>query len=288
MSLILDGRIVRDVIKAKLAAEILSLSSKPKLVISQIGDLGPTNAYIRQKKMFGGEVGAVVDHRRYPETVSEEELLQDIAAYNADESVHGVILQLPIPKTLDGHALIEAIHPHKDLDGLHSVNVKKLWENNLSGFTPATAKGGLSLLDHYKITLSGKRVVVVGRSSLVGRPVALSMLHRDATVTICHKHTENLAEETRRADVLIVAAGHPQLITAEHVVPGQTVVDVGINVVGGEKLDEEITGTKLVGDVDFENVKNIVAAISPVPGGVGPMTVASLFENLLIAYKRLT
>ena len=288
MPIILDGRVVRDSIKTKLAARIGAFSVKPKLAILQIGSVANTEAYVRQKKLFGESIGALVEHRKYEQSVSEESLLSDIQKLNADTSVHGIILQIPIPAHLDKNALIEAIDPKKDVDGLHSKNLKLQWEHNPSGFVPATARGILTLLDHYKIPISGKHVVVIGRSSLVGKPTALALLERDATVTVCHSKTENLAEVTRRADILVVAAGHPNLITSDFVSDRQTVIDVGINLVGGNKLEEEIVGGRLVGDVDFEPVSKVVHAISPVPGGVGPMTVASLFENLLAAYENLT
>ncbi len=280
MSLILNGKAVQEAVKARLIDEIKSLVPKPKIVIVQVGDLASSNVYIQKKKTFGESVGAEVEHRKCPELISNEDLLTIIKSFNNDGSVHGIILQIPIPKHLDKSVLIEAIDPRKDVDGLHSTNLKLLSENDPRCFIPATSKGVLSLLDHYEIPIAGKRVVIVGRSSLVGKPTALLMLNRDATVVICHSKTVDLSEETRRADILIAAAGQPRLIGPEFVSAGQTVIDVSINV----SVDKG-SGQALVGDVDFEKVKDIVAAISPVPGGVGPMTVASLFENLLKAYK---
>ena len=183
---------------------------------------------------------------------------------------------------MDKEKIIAAIDPAKDVDGLTPWNQKMLLENK-KGFVPATAKGVISLLDFYKIPIEGKKAVVVGRSSLVGKPIALSLLKRNATVTVCHKKTRNLSQETKSSVILVVAAGSPKLIGKNGVSRGQVVVDVGINSVGGKKLLDEVPKRKIVGDVDFDAVKKIVKAISPVPGGVGPMTVVSLFENLVEA-----
>ena len=284
MAQILDGKIVQGTVKTRLEEEIKALALKPKLVILQIGDLPSSNTYIKKKKLFGESVGTIVWHKQYREDVEEEELLRDIEGFNNDPNVHGIILQIPIPEHFNKHALLEAIKPEKDVDGLGSVNFKLLSENDPKGFMPATTKGILSLLDHYKIEVKGKKVTVVGRSALVGKPTALALLNRDATVTVCHSQTADLREETKKADILVVAAGKPKFITADFVKSGEIIIDVGINV-GVTKLQEETGDSKIVGDVDFETVKDIVAGISPVPGGVGPMTVASLFENLLKAYK---
>jgi methylenetetrahydrofolate dehydrogenase (NADP+)/methenyltetrahydrofolate cyclohydrolase len=189
-------------------------------------------------------------------------------------------MQLPTPRGVDHRPLVEAIAPQKDVDGLTGYNLKLLLENNRFGFVPATAKGVISLLDYYSIPLEGKRVVIVGRSLLVGKPTALSFLNRNATVTICHSFTRDLGATTREAEILVIAAGVKRLIGKEHVSHGQIVVDVGINLEDGEHLAEEITTPKLVGDVDFNEVKGVVSAISPVPGGVGPMTVAMLLWNV--------
>ncbi len=265
----------------------LPAGAKPKLLIIQIGDRPESTTYIKNKKIFAEKIGALVDHHQYPENVSERQLLDDLAAYNTDPSVHGIIIQLPIPAHINTAIVIEAIDPNKDVDGLTSKNTKLLLENK-TALMPATAKGIITLLDHYGIEIPGKRVVVVGRSLLVGKPMAQAMLNRNATVTTTHSHTKNLDEETRRAEILIVAAGQPKLITAASVSPGQIIVDVGINVIpmtDGTSLSAEgVPKNKIVGDVDFDAVKNTIEAISPVPGGVGPMTIVSLFENLLVAY----
>ncbi len=275
---ILDGKIVRDKIAEKLKAEISRLSSKPKLAIIQVGDLPQSNTYIRQKILFGQKIGALVDHLKLNENITQKELISKLLTLNSNQSVHGLIVQLPIPKHLDKDKLIDAIDPAKDVDGQTATNIKMLFEGSPAGYIPATTKGILTLLDFYKITVGGKKVTVVGRSSLVGKPTALALLNLNATVTVCHSQTKNLKLETRNADILIVATGKPNLITAEHVSPGQVVIDVGINVLANSQKN-------LVGDVKFDEVAKIVDAITPVPGGIGPMTVASLFENLLKAYK---
>ncbi|MBI2594208.1 bifunctional 5,10-methylenetetrahydrofolate dehydrogenase/5,10-methenyltetrahydrofolate cyclohydrolase [Candidatus Curtissbacteria bacterium] len=289
---ILDGKKLNEKIANELAAKIRGLTPKPKLVIIQVGNLAESNAYIARKKSFGEKIGAIVDHIKLPQDVVKQALLSEIRNLNSDSSVHGVIVQMPLPKHLDRDKIIEAIDPKKDVDGLTSTNLKLLWEGRSQGYVPATTKGILSLLDYYKIPVTGQKVVVVGRSFLVGKPTALAFLNRDATVTVAHSKTKNLKLETRNADILVVAAGKPDLITKEYVSKGQVVVDVGITAIDqlpatkNQKLEMELVKKKLVGDVDFESVRNIVEAISPVPGGTGPMTVASLFENLFEAYNR--
>ena len=288
MSQILDGRTVADGIRKELAARIKTLEPKPKLVIIQVGDLEETNAYIRQKKLFGEKIGALVDHRQYSVNIAEVDLLEKIAEMNRDASVHGIIIQLPLADQLDKDKLTAAVAPEKDVDGLGPVNLHLLWNSNSRCFIPATTKGILTLLSHYRIPVVGKKVVIVGRSALVGKPTAIALLNQNATVTICHRQTKNLTKETRGGDILIVAAGQPKFIDENYVKANQVVVDVGINLLSGQKLEEETSSRKLIGDVDFEKVKDVVAALSPVPGGVGPMTVTSLFENLFEAYRRQT
>lgn len=302
MTKILDGKLVRDKIAANLTKKIQKLTAvplgrKPRLAIVQVGNLSESNAYIRQKILFGKKIGAIVNHLNLEQKVDEKKLINHITKLNQQTAIDGIIVQLPIPQHLNKNKIIDSIDPKKDIDGQTSINFKRLIENDPSGLIPATTKGIMTLLDHYKIPLSGKNVVVVGRSSLVGKPTALALLNQNATVTICHSKTKNLAEQTKKADILIVAAGKPKLITKNHVSKNQVVIDVGINVVGepiqknlikqtlGQRPENEPESRKLVGDVDFDEASKVVDAISPVPGGVGPMTVASLFENLLEAYK---
>lgn len=271
---ILEGKKLSSLLALKLAKKIEGLKTKPKIVIIQIGDLPESNTYIRHKLLLAQKIGANTEHKRYPESVKESRIIHDIEKLNKDRSVHGIMVQLPAPKSLDIEKVLEAITPLKDVDGLTAFNTKHLFDNK-EAFIPATAKGVINLLETSKIKLVGKRVVIVGASSLVGRPLTLALLNKGATVTICHKNTKNLEKETKNAEILITAVGLPNLIGKSHVSRGQVVVDIGITVLKNKKV---------VGDVDFENVKKIVKAITPVPGGVGPMTVVSLLENLLLAY----
>lgn len=272
---ILYGKKLSDQLAHELAGKIENMAVKPKLVIVQIGDLEESNTYIKNKKLFGTRIGALVEHKKYPENVSEGEVIADIKKYNADQSIHGIMIQLPIPENLDATEIVETINYRKDVDGLTSRNMKLLFDNK-DGFVPATSKGVITLLEHYGYKLAGKKVVIVGESVLVGRPTSLAFLNEDSTVTICNSHTQNLEEETKRAEILVVAVGHPALIGPKHVSKDQTVVDIGFTV----------KDSRVLGDVDFEKVKDIVSAITPVPGGVGPMTVYSLFENLIKAYSK--
>lgn len=277
MARILNGKIVRDIIARKLRRGIARLKRKPKLVIIQVGNRRQSSAYIRQKKLFGERIGALVLHKQYPEKTAEKKLIAEILKWNIDKSIHGIIVQLPLPLRISKNRVLEAIDPRKDVDGMTAKNLKSLWAGDRDGLVPATTKGILALFDYYKIPVMGKKVVVVGRSLLVGKPVAMAFTNRHATVaTVCHSRTKNLEEVTKKADILIVAVGKIKLITKKHVSAGQVIIDVGINMASDKKL---------TGDVDFKGVKKIVGAITPVPGGVGPMTVACLFENLLLAYR---
>jgi methylenetetrahydrofolate dehydrogenase (NADP+)/methenyltetrahydrofolate cyclohydrolase len=280
----LDGKAVREATRSRLSALVKQHGKPIILAIIQVGDRADSTAYIKQKKLFGESIGVTVRHEQFSETVSEQEVVSVIEKLNKSEEIQGIIVQLPLPETLDAHTIIETILPSKDVDGLTGANLKLLFENR-PGLIPATARGVLSLLDFYNIEISGKHVVIIGRSLLVGKPLALSLLSRNATVTVCHRRSGDLIPYTKAADIVVVATGVPGLLTKDHVKEGQVIVDVGINVITSvtEKLVEEIPARKLVGDVDFEAVEKEVAWISPVPGGVGPTTVAALFENVLVA-----
>ena len=277
MSKILDGKKLSQLLAVKLAKKIKKFKIKPKLVIIQIGDLAESNTYIKNKKIFAEKIGVEALHKKYPNNVRERRIISCILKNNRDPSVHGIMMQLPAPKRLDIEKVLESIEPKKDVDGLTSINTKHLFDNN-EAFVPATAKGIIGLLEEYKIKLNGTKIVIVGQSSLVGRSAMLALLNKGATVTMCHKDTRNLEKETKRADILITAVGYPKLITRKHISKNQIVVDIGIN----------ITKNKIIGDVDYEKVRKVVKAITPVPGGVGPMTVASLFQNLFEAYSLQT
>jgi methylenetetrahydrofolate dehydrogenase (NADP+)/methenyltetrahydrofolate cyclohydrolase len=278
MAKLLDGRKVRDDILEGLSRQIAGLSEKPCLSIIQVGSREESNTYIGQKIKFGTEIGIDVRHIHFAEDVSQKEVVLRISELNGDSRIHGILLQLPLPPHLNKEILIESIHPQKDVDGLTSSNMKHLLSGE-EGIIPATAKGVLLLLRHYGIALSGKKALVIGASVLVGKPIALTLLNNDATVTIANSKSGDIAELSKASDIVIVAAGSPKLVTKEYVRAGQTIIDVGISSV---MHDGKRT---LVGDVDFDEVSKIVDAITPVPGGVGPMTIACLFENLLEAHR---
>lgn len=285
-ALILDGKIVRDQIAESLNSQISLLTSRPKLVIIQVGDNPESNTYIGQKIKFGEKVGAPADLIKFPQTATQNQVASKIIELNKDKEVHGIIVQMPIPQSLDKDALIELINPKKDVDGLTSTNQKLLEENSPDAIIPATAKGVISILNFYKIKVGGKKTAVVGRSKLVGTPVAALLRNMGASVEIGHSKTEDLTKVTKGADIIVVAVGKPNLITKDHVSPGQVIIDVGINIVNPDEPSTINHQHSLVGDVNFEEVSPIVSAITPVPGGIGPMTVASLFENLLEAYNK--
>ncbi len=280
-TIILDGKATRDSLIPGLVERVKALSYVPTLAIIQVGDRPDSTAFIGAKKRFAQRIGVKEKHIQTTESISQGELLDIIKECNADGGIHGIIVQLPLPIHLDRDAIINAIDPKKDVDALTAFSVKRWYEGREDAILPATARGIRTLLEAYKIELFGKKVTVIGRSMLVGKPVITMCLNEEATVTVCHSKTKDLAKETKSADIVIVAVGKPGLITAKHVKKGQVIVDVGINKVTGEKLDDEIEGARLVGDVDFKKVAKKVSAITPVPGGVGPMTVYSLFENLV-------
>ena len=290
---ILDGKKLSGVIAEELASKISKLKVKPALAIVQIGNNLESNSYIERKKTFGEKIGARVFHFALPNSVSTNSLIKFIKELNERKDIHGIIVQLPIPETLNKFEIMEEIDYRKDVDGLNSKNINILYKSpfekidskkNPKGLVPATAKGIITLLKRNNIGLVGKRVLVVGRSVLVGKPTALLFLAEDSTVTVAHKKTKNLAKIAQESDIIVVAAGKAGLLSKNCFRKGQVIIDVGTNAVQGPKTIEEVAKFKMVGDVDFESAKKIVSAISPVPGGVGPMTVASLFENLLEAY----
>ncbi|MEI6843250.1 MAG: bifunctional 5,10-methylenetetrahydrofolate dehydrogenase/5,10-methenyltetrahydrofolate cyclohydrolase [bacterium] len=274
--ILLSGKIVRDTLVEELKQTVARLSVQPKLVIVQVGNNPESTVYINQKKKLGEVLGVSVEHSMYDENISENDLLKNVEKLNIDTNVTGIIVQLPLPKHINSRHILDSISSIKDVDGLGSVQTGLLVTGNTQAFIPATARGIMLLFDYYNISLSGKHVVVVGRSDLVGKPVATLSLSRNATVTLCHSKTAHLKEITQTADVIIVAIGKPNFVDSSYVREGQVVIDVGIH-----KLDGAMCG-----DVNFESVKDIVSAISPVPGGVGPLTVVSLFQNLVDASQR--
>jgi len=276
---IIDGKAIAAALRAEVALRVRALQAStdrvPGLAVILVGEDSASAAYVRSKTRACQEAGIASRQLTLPETVAQSDLLHRIAELNGDPAIHGILIQLPLPMHLDERAILEAVAPEKDVDGFTFASIGRLVENR-AGFVPCTPAGILELLDREKVEIAGKHAVVVGRSEIVGKPVAFLLLHRHATVTLCHSRTADLAAETRRADILVAAAGRPRLITADMVKPGAVVIDVGINRVAG----------KLIGDVDFEPVARVASVLTPVPGGVGPMTVAMLLKNTLHAFER--
>lgn len=282
---ILDGAAVRDVLRHGMREALGHLLAfdptvpRPGLLIIQVGDKKESATYIRIKKTYGEYVGVRVEHAHLPAESTFEDVVSVIEKANNDTAIHGIILQLPLPAHLHEATsrIIDRISPAKDVDGLTSTSTALLHAGK-PGFVPATAKGVMSLLDFYGIECSGKKVVVMGRSALVGGPIAHLLKARGAEVAVVHSATKNPTAITQTADILIVAIGKPHLVDDRYVKPGQVIVDVGITVNEDKRIQ---------GDVDVASVAGIVAHYSPVPGGVGPLTVASLFENVFQAYQNL-
>lgn len=273
---ILDGKAVAEEVKRLVAVEVAQLGYVPGLATVLVGDDPPSRTYVRGKRRDAGEVGIMSFHHELESDVSQSDVEALIDELNGDDSVDGILVQLPLPDGLDSQAIVERIDPAKDVDGLHPHNLGLLVLDR-PGLRPCTPGGVLRILDHYQIPTAGSRAVVVGRSFLVGRPLALMLASKgaDATVTVAHSRTEDLGALTREADILVAAVGSKELIRAEHVKPGAVVVDVGIN----------RDGSRLVGDVAFDEVSEVASFITPVPGGVGPMTRAMLMVNTLEAAK---
>ena len=272
----IDGKIISTKIKEELKAEIKTYMIKPCLAVIQIGNDEASNVYISAKQKACSEVGIYLKHIKFDEDSREIEIIHKILELNNDEYVHGILLQLPIPEKFNEEKLINYISRNKDVDGLTDINVGKLI-NNKKCLVSCTPQGIIKLLEESGVSIPGKNVVIVGRSKLVGKPLISLFLNNDATVTVCHSKTNNLKEFTKNADILVVAVGKKHLITEDMIKKDSVVIDVGINRIDG----------KLYGDVDYENVKNKVSLITPVPGGVGPMTVAMLLCNVNTVYKNL-
>ncbi|MFT4578051.1 MAG: methylenetetrahydrofolate dehydrogenase (NADP+)/methenyltetrahydrofolate cyclohydrolase [Nitrospinales bacterium] len=275
---LIDGKKVSGEIRNRLVDEIQELKKKtgktPGLATVLVGDDPASAVYVRNKNKICGELGFQSFEQKLSADTSEEKLLQLVEELNSNKDVHGILVQLPLPDQIDSEKILQAIDPKKDVDGFHPINVGKLVVGNAL-LTPCTPTGIIALLDRYDIEISGKHAVIIGRSNIVGKPVSMLLLQRDATITICHSRTQNLVEVTRSADILVAAVGRANFVTEEMVSEGTVVIDVGINRVDG----------KLTGDVDFEPVSKKASHITPVPGGVGPMTIALLMENTLKAFK---
>jgi len=273
MANILDGKALAKSILAKVKAQATSMASPPGLAVVIVGDDPASRVYVDNKKRDCTACGIASHEFALPEDVSEDKLLALVHELNQRQDIHGILVQLPLPKGLSDQKIIQAISPEKDVDAFHMLNVGRIL-NGEYGFLPCTPAGIIEILDHYGIDPTGKHAVVVGRSNIVGKPMAMMLLHRNATVTICHTRTADLAAMTRQADILVAAVGVWGFLTADMVKPGAVVIDAGIN----RKEDG-----KLCGDVDFDAVSQVVSYITPVPGGVGPMTRAMLMLNTVNA-----
>ena len=290
MAKLIDGRAIAQKVYAELRDEIASLKSlgaTPGLAVVLVGDDPASRAYVRAKDKMCRELSLHSVKLELPATTTQEELLARVDELNRDEKIHGILVQSPPPPQINEAAIVCALDPRKDVDGFHPFNVAKLALEDDTGFVPCTPLGCLRLLRETAIALSGANVVVLGRSMIVGKPMALLLMRKgiDATVTVIHSRTRNIPEICRQADVIIAAIGRPHFVSMEFVREGATVIDVGINRV--EDPDNE-RGYKLVGDVDFDSVSKVAGAITPVPGGVGPMTIAMLMSNTVKACRQIT
>ena len=279
MAEIINGKLVSSETRAKIAEEVAAFKAEvgvtPGLAVVIVGNNPASLVYVRNKGKACAEVGMHSVEIALPEETTEAELLERIAELNADSSIHGILVQLPLPKHIDQETIINAISPKKDVDAFHPENVGRIFIGNYS-FLPCTPAGVMDLLDYYGINVSGKKCVVLGRSNIVGKPMAHLLLERNGTVTVCHSRTQNLEDEIRSADILVVAIGRAEFVKGSMIKPGAVVVDVGIN--RGED-------GKLRGDVEYSTAFEVASYITPGPGGVGPMTITTLLKNTLLAAR---
>jgi methylenetetrahydrofolate dehydrogenase (NADP+) / methenyltetrahydrofolate cyclohydrolase len=275
---LIDGKLVAQTIRASLAADVMQLKAKgiePGLAAVLVGENPASVIYVRNKRKACAEVGIVSTQQDLPATTTQGELLEVIGQLNDDPRVNGILVQLPLPRGISPEAITDAISPAKDVDGLHPYNIGRLTRGD-SLFVPCTPLGVMELLDHYKLPVEGRKAAVIGRSNLVGKPAALLLMHRHATVTICHSRTQGIDAICRESDIVVVAMGKAKFLTANMVKPGAVVIDVGIN---------RLRDGSLAGDVDYGPVAGVAGWITPVPGGVGPMTIAMLLSNTVTAAK---
>lgn len=272
--MIMDGKALKSEILSVLAEEVKSLDKVPTLCVIQVGNDEASNVYINQKRKMCNEIGYNFIHEKYDDSITEEELLKNIDRFNSSDNIDAILVQMPLPSRINEKNIQNAVSKYKDVDGLNDNNIIDLI-NDRDALYPCTACGVVSLLDKYEVTLEGSNVVIVGRSSLVGMPLFHMLENRNATVTLCHSKTRNLVDITKNADIIISATGVKNLIKEDMVGDNTVIVDVGITRENG----------KLYGDVDFDNVSKKASLITPVPGGVGSMTIASLAQNILKAYK---
>ena len=277
---VLDGKQTAKLVRAEVREQAEALRTGgvvPGLAVVLVGDDPASAVYVRNKERSAGKAGIEGRTIRLAADTSQAALLEQVDLLNDDPAIHGILVQLPLPAGLDAEEVVDRIDPAKDVDGLHAVNAGRLMTGR-SGFVPCTPAGVIRLLDRYEIPIEGRRAVVIGRSHLVGKPVAQLLLGRNATVTMCHSRTKDLAEHTRQADIVIVAVGRPQMVKGHMIKAGAVVVDVGIH---------RTEGGGLHGDVDFDSVNEVAGWLTPVPGGVGPMTIAMLLHNTVVAAQAL-
>jgi 5,10-methylene-tetrahydrofolate dehydrogenase/methenyl tetrahydrofolate cyclohydrolase len=278
---IIDGKAIAATIRAELKAEVEQLQAThgrvPGLAAVLVGERKDSQTYVRMKKRACAEVGIRSYGRDLPADISQEDLLAEVTALNNDPDVHGILVQLPLPDHIDDEEILGAVSLEKDVDGFHPLNIGRLSMKRRDPlFVPCTPRGCIELLDRSGVAIEGKQAVVLGRSNIVGLPVAMLLLHRNATLTVCHSRTADLPEVVRRADILIAAVGRPEMVRGDWLKPGVVVIDVGVNAVEDPATEK---GYRLVGDVAFSEAIEVAAAITPVPGGVGPMTIAMLLRN---------
>lgn len=283
----IDGKLIAKNLRDHLAVEVAELKAshgvQPSLTVIIVGDDPASHVYVKNKIKQTQEIGMISNEIVLPIDTTEEHLLNELEKLNSDNNVHGILVQLPLPKHLNENAVISAINPEKDVDGFHAVNSGKLFNGEEGGLVPCTPQGCILLAkEHLGTDLSGLHAVVIGRSNIVGKPVAMLLLQENCTITIAHSKTKNLAEVCKQADILVAAVGIANFVKADWVKDGATIIDVGIN-----RITSETGVTKLVGDVDYDEVVSKCSAITPVPGGVGPMTIACLLSNTLIAAKKV-
>lgn len=287
---IIDGKAIAEEMRADLRVEIEPLESrgvKPGLAVVLVGENPASEVYVRMKGRACEEVGIYSETIKLPKETSQEELINQIDRLNADSKIHGFLVQLPLPEQVDEGVILNRISPKKDVDGFHPINVGKVSTGDPTAFRPATPYGVQQMLVRSGVEIAGAHAVIVGRSNIVGRPLASLLLHRgeggNATVTVCHSRTANLPSITRQGDILLVAMGKPEFVTADMIKPGATVIDVGVNRVDDPSNKK---GYRLVGDVAFDEAKEVASAITPVPGGVGPMTITMLLYNTVQAARQ--
>jgi methylenetetrahydrofolate dehydrogenase (NADP+)/methenyltetrahydrofolate cyclohydrolase len=286
---VIDGTALAARMQGEVARRVASLGAKgvtPGLTVVLVGDDPASAVYVGAKERTCIELGMQGETIRLPATTSQAELVSIVDRLNADSAVHGILVQMPLPKGIDPDAIVRRIRPDKDVDGFHPVNVGKLWIGERDGFAPCTPSGVLYMLQTYGVMTAGADCVIVGRSNIVGKPMAALMVQPgvDSTVTMCHSKSRDLAEHTRRADILIVAAGRAEMVTGDMVKQGAVVIDVGMNRIPDATKK---SGTRLVGDVAFESAREVASLITPVPGGVGKMTIAMLMANTVKAAEQL-